>query len=344
MTYLETYHSFLKERYGEPQLEKEETDQSKGLPAPPAQKPFPEDATLIDLTEPGQLMLGRMPVAQAVRQRRSRRQYTQEPLTLDELSFLLWATQGLQKSLKNGFGLRTVPAGSARHPFESYLSIHRVTGLEPGLYRYLAGEHRLCLLCLDAELPERILSTLVGNRWVRRSAVVFVWATTPYRRAWGSSNHQHYAKDIALEAGHVCQNLYLACEAIGAGTCAIGGYFQRKMDALLGIDGDEEFTVYVAPVGKVKQGETVEWSGRIDLVTREGDTTRMRLRSQSPYNVDLFVVEFPSDDVLEYREGDYVAIRGEMVEVCSSYNGWPLVKGTGIERREDPDAGVEAVC
>jgi nitroreductase len=56
---------------------------------------------------------------------------------------------------------------------------------------------------------------------------------------------------IALDAGHVCQNLYLACEAVGVGTCAIAAYRQDLMDELLGVDGDEEFTVYLAPVGKV---------------------------------------------------------------------------------------------
>jgi nitroreductase len=57
---------------------------------------------------------------------------------------------------------------------------------------------------------------------------------------------------IAIDAGHVCQNLYLACAAIGAGTCAIGAYHQEKMDALLGVDGVDEFTIYLAPVGKIK--------------------------------------------------------------------------------------------
>jgi nitroreductase len=59
-------------------------------------------------------------------------------------------------------------------------------------------------------------------------------------------------KVIALDAGHVCQNLYLACEAIDAGTCGIGAYHQHKMDALLGVDGEDEFTIYLAPVGKVR--------------------------------------------------------------------------------------------
>ncbi len=59
-------------------------------------------------------------------------------------------------------------------------------------------------------------------------------------------------KMIALDAGHLCQNLYLASEAIGAGTCAIGAYDQDKMDAILDVDGKEEFVIYAAPVGKIK--------------------------------------------------------------------------------------------
>ena len=98
-------------------------------------------------------------------------------------------------------------------------------------------------------------------------------------------------------------------------------------------------TVYVAPVGKVKKGEAVEWSGQTDAITREGDTTRMWLKSFSGWDGDIFVVEFPLGEVSEYAEGDYVAVRGNMVGVCSSSGGWPLVRGTAIERREDPDAG-----
>jgi SagB-type dehydrogenase family enzyme len=60
-------------------------------------------------------------------------------------------------------------------------------------------------------------------------------------------------KVIAIDAGHVCQNLYLSCEAIGAGTCAIAAYDQEAMDRLLRIDGKDEFTIYIAPVGKVKK-------------------------------------------------------------------------------------------
>ena len=83
-----------------------------------------------------------------------------------------------------------------------------------------------------------------------KSAVVFIWTTIPYRSEWRYGFVAH--KMIAMEAGHVCQNLYLACEAIGAGTCAIGDYRNNQMDEAIGVDGEDEFVVYLAPVGKTK--------------------------------------------------------------------------------------------
>lgn len=226
-----------------------ETDQRKGIPPLPPEKPCPEDAALIDLPAPEDLALGEMPLAEAIRRRRSRRRFTGEPLTLDELSFLLWATQGISKVMpENAASLRTVPSGGARHPFETCLLVNRAGGLAPGLYRYLPLEHKLCLLRQEAGLVEKVDEACYGQ-YVKDSAVVFIWTVVPYRTEW------RYAflspKIIALDAGHLCQNLYLASEAIGAGTCAIGAYDQLKMDAVLEVDGEDEFAIYVAPVGKI---------------------------------------------------------------------------------------------
>jgi SagB-type dehydrogenase family enzyme len=87
------------------------------------------------------------------------------------------------------------------------------------------------------------------QNFIGKSAVVFVWAATPYRSEWRYTLVSY--KDILIEAGHICQNLYLACEAIGAGTCAIASYEQKALDELLQIDGENEITVYLSPVGKV---------------------------------------------------------------------------------------------
>jgi nitroreductase len=101
-------------------------------------------------------------------------------------------------------------------------------------------------LSAGTALVEKIADTFM--RWVQKSAVVFVWTTIPYRMEWRYSIVAH--KMIAQESGHVCQNLYLASESIGAGACAIT-YDQTKVDGILGVDGKDEFAIYVAPVGKV---------------------------------------------------------------------------------------------
>ncbi len=253
MDSMETYRRFLKSDSWDEWRELE-TDQRKGLPSPPPQKPYPEDAALIDLVAAEDLTVGGMPLIEAIGRRRSRRRFTDQPLTLEELSFLLWATQGVSKVITSDEGravhtLRTVPSGGARHPFETYLLVNRVDGLEPGLYRYLPLDHKLYILCADPQLVEKIDDACYGQ-YVKESAVVFVWTVIPYRTEWRYSIVSH--KIIAQDSGHLCQNLYLASEAIGAGTCAIGEYDQEKMDPILGVDGKEEFAIYVAPVGRVE--------------------------------------------------------------------------------------------
>jgi SagB-type dehydrogenase family enzyme len=230
-----------------------ETDQRKGLPPPPLQKPPPRDASRIDLVAPDALTLDTPPLLEVIRRRRSRRTFSQQPLSQAELSFLLWATQGVQEVTGDGVrARRTVPSAGARHPFETYLFVYpdRVTGLGTGLYRYLPLDHALIQVSAEVGLADRVTEACrPGHRWVRNSAVLFIWTAIPYRTEWRYSVIA--PKLIALDAGHVCQNLYLASEAIGAGACAIGAYDQARLDAAIGVDGTDEFVVYVAPVGKI---------------------------------------------------------------------------------------------
>jgi SagB-type dehydrogenase family enzyme len=247
---MDTHRAFLKaDRWDE--WRESETDQRKGVTPLPPEKPCPEGAALIDLVAPEDLALGQMPLVEAIRRRRSRRRFTGAPLTLEELSFLLWATQGTSKVFEgNAASQRTVPSGGARHPFETYLFVNHVESLASGLYRYLPVEHQLILLDQRAGLVDEVSEGTYGQ-YVHDSAVVFIWTALPYRTEWRYTFLS--PKLIAQDSGHLCQNLYLACEAIGTGTCAIGAYDQRKMDAALGVDGEDEFTVYVAPVGKITE-------------------------------------------------------------------------------------------
>ncbi|SLM31382.1 conserved hypothetical protein [Desulfamplus magnetovallimortis] len=225
------------------------TDQNQQREAPPLQKPCPADVVRIDIPD-GEASLKKlcnMSVADAILKRESVRNYTSASLTLNELSALLWATQGVRKILSTCTALRSVPSAGARHAFETYLAVSRIDGLPSGLYRFLPFERKLAQLSIDSTIGHKAASACLGQRFVASSAVTFFWTVIPYRTEWRYDLAAH--KVIAIDAGHLCQNLYLACTSLGAGTCAIAAYDQDACDKLLGVDGEEEFTIYMAPVG-----------------------------------------------------------------------------------------------
>ena len=245
----EAERSFLKDHVRQ-QIDFSQTSQSQRMPAPPLQKPCLPESRRITLPDGAEALvrLGAMPIGEAIKRRESVRRYTGEQLTLEELSSLLWATQGVREVIGNTCALRTVPSAGARHAFETYLAVMRVGSLEPGLYRYLPFDGQLTQLAVDAQIGKKAALACLGQDFVAKAAVTFFWTTVPARMEWRYDRAAH--KVIALDAGHVCQNLYLACTAMGMGTCAVAAYDQDDCDELLGVDGDEEFTVYVAPVGK----------------------------------------------------------------------------------------------
>jgi len=245
---IETGRRFLRSNWEE--RSKVISDQRKGIPQPPLEKSFDSDAKLYNLVSPDKISLGNAPLKEIIEKRRSRRKFKNIPLTIEELSFLLWTTQGVKEVIKNGYAtLRTVPSAGARHPLETYLAVHNIENLPKALYRYLPIEHKLLFIKEVEDLSEKVIDACLGQRFTGECAVTFIWTAIPYRTEWRYSTVSH--KVILLDAGHVCQNLYLASEAIGCGTCAIGAYDQKKMDELIGVDGYDELTVYVAPVGKI---------------------------------------------------------------------------------------------
>jgi len=171
---------------------------------------------------------------------------------LKELSFLLYMTQGVKKVVgKVNFAtFRTVPSGGARHPFETYLVVNNVDGLKKGVYRYLALEHKLVYLFNEDNLGDKVTEAVSEQGFIAAAPVVFMWSCFPYRSEWRYHVAAH--KTILQDSGHMCQNLYLACEAIGCGTVAVGDYNQDLIDKFLKLDGEDELVVYVAPVGKVR--------------------------------------------------------------------------------------------
>jgi len=226
------------------------SDQQKGLSRGELQKPYPQGMPPVDLPPPESAAVRTSNVTDSIKDRASRRKFSPEPLSLDELSYLLWATQGIKKLVGGGrASIRTVPSGGAMHAFETYLAVNRVEGLKPGLYRYQPVDHKLAFLFAIEGQAKKLTAAALGQGFVGDCGATFIWSAVPYRCEWRYTTEA--AKLILLDAGHVCQNLYLACEALGLGTCAIGAYDQKKFDALCHLDGVDEMVVYLAPVGRV---------------------------------------------------------------------------------------------
>ncbi|UCD96546.1 MAG: SagB/ThcOx family dehydrogenase [Candidatus Bathyarchaeota archaeon] len=224
-----------------------ESDQHRGVPSPPLQLDYDKTKSLIDLPPPEEVQLDPTPLLKAIGDRRSVRRYSAQPLTLEELSLLLWCTQGV-KEVMDSVTLRTVPSAGARHALETYLLINRVQGLNPGLYRFLAIEHKLVEVNLDPQLADEVTRACLNQQFVKTCAVTFIWTAIPYRMVWryGERGYRY----LHIDVGHACQNLYLAAETMEAGVCAIGAFDDEALNRTLGIDGKEQWTIYLATVGK----------------------------------------------------------------------------------------------
>ena len=227
-----------------------ETDQQKDMPQPPLEKPYDVNGEIIDLPKVDKSIITKDNIFQCILDRQSHRNYLNEAMTLEELSYLLMMTQGIKEIKGNNYvGLRAVPSAGGRHPFETYLVVLNVKGLKKGIYRYLPLEHKLLFVKEEEALDEKIVEALNKQKFAGNAAVTFTWACIPYRTEWRYADRTY--KIALLDAGHIGQALYLACETIGLGTCAIASYNQKKIDDLIHVDGEDEFAVYISPVGRV---------------------------------------------------------------------------------------------
>ena len=217
-----------------------QSDREKGIPAPPATKSSPPDARRIALPKPAARSVDFKSLLES---RRSVREFSKDPLALADLAFLLWAAQGMVDT-----HFRTAPSGGGRYPLETYISAANVAGLEPGIYRYEPATHSLVVIDENPKSPEKLLAACYGERTADGAAAMLVWTATPYRTEWKYAFTAH--RMIAMEAGHACQNALLAATALGLGACPLLSYHQSAIDKWLGVDGRDEFVIYLAAIGQ----------------------------------------------------------------------------------------------
>jgi len=222
--------------------------QSQGLPQPPLELDYDSSKLTIDLPKPQELIIKDLSLREAIESRESIRKYSDQSLTLSELSWLLWCTQGVKEVMGTRATLRTVPSAGARHAFETYLLVNNVDGLQQGLYRFIAIEHKLVLENQDEMIADKITMAALDQAQVRKCNVTFLFVAVVERMKWryGVRGYRY----LHLDAGHVGQNLYLAAENIGCGVCAIAAFDDEKMNRFLNLDGEEKFMIYLLSVGK----------------------------------------------------------------------------------------------
>ncbi|NHJ13193.1 MAG: SagB/ThcOx family dehydrogenase [Candidatus Thorarchaeota archaeon] len=180
-----------------------------------------------------------------IRTRRSVRAYKNEDISLEHLSQMLWATQGIT-ARAHDYELRASPSAGALYPIETYLCINRVAGLDPGLYHYDVRTHALDVI-KKGDYGDSVMKGALDQMIAKRAAVVFIWSAIINRSRW--KYLQRAYRYVFLDAGHIAQNLALAAQALGLGSCQIGAIYDDELNSLLGLDGIEESVIYLGSVG-----------------------------------------------------------------------------------------------
>jgi SagB-type dehydrogenase family enzyme len=203
------------------------------------------DVERISLPRPGDA--GGLLTEDAIKRRRSIRDYSRESMTLDEVSRVLFFTGGITAE-RWGHKLRAAPSAGALYPIEIYPIVHRVTGLRAGLYHYGVRDHTLSIL-KSGNLSGQIVRHGLMQEFLGQANLVFVFTAIFQRLRWKYQERTY--RYALLEAGHLGQNLYLVATSMGMGACAVGAFLDDGLNGLLGVDGQREAAIYMLAVGKV---------------------------------------------------------------------------------------------
>lgn len=207
---------------------------------PPAPTPTPAPVTTVQLPEPR--LKSKVSLEEALLKRRSIREYANLPLTLEDVSQLLWAAQGITTE----WGGRTAPSAGALYPLEVYLAVGNIENLAAGVYKYKPERHELVKV-RDDDVRGELAEAALGQNWVREAAIDIVIAAV-YERTTKKYGDRG-VKYTHMEAGHAAQNIYLQAAALDLGTVTIGAFYDDRVKDILGMPKNES-PLYVIPVGR----------------------------------------------------------------------------------------------
>lgn len=184
-----------------------------------------------------------------INNRKSIRDFSDKPLNLEQLSYLLWSCAGIQRTEHN-ITYRTAPSAGALYPIETYVVVNKTEYLDNGVYHYAIQNHELELIKTGSfGIP--IANAALGQIMCAKSSVTFVFTAIFSRSKW--KYKQRAYRYIYLDAGHIAENLGLAVSALNLGGCHIAAIFDDEINKILEIDGIEESAIYLMPVGNLKE-------------------------------------------------------------------------------------------
>ncbi len=193
-------------------------------------------------------------VEEALSKRRSIRDYSGENLTLDEVSQLLWAAQGITAP----WGGRTAPSAGALYPLELYVVVGDVEGIDKGVYKYSREEHELEKV-KEGDIRAELADAAGGQECVRDAAIDIVFTAvyerttskykTPVYEERTGASYLRGIRYVHMEAGHAAQNVYLQAVSLDLGTVVIGAFMDDRVKELVNA-GEQENPLYIMPVGR----------------------------------------------------------------------------------------------
>ena len=220
------------------------------VPEPPPELPVPKGTKPIKLPNPNRIRIPDMPVREALESWEPVGFFSRSSLTMKELSYLLWCTQGERKLEGSLTNIRNVPSSGERHPIDTYFMVGEIEDLPTGIYRYLPGTHRIMAIREDSDLPFSMGTASMNFKVITRAAVTFLWAASPYRSVWALGNRGY--RSIFIEAGHICQALIMASACIGCRVHPIDLFRDQMMAQLAGLDPESQWPLYIAAVGRIE--------------------------------------------------------------------------------------------
>jgi len=226
-----------------------ETSYLTSEPEPAAlNEPMAPGPVLTDSVTPLEIPQIDSELSRLIAARRSKRDFSDAPMTMDQLQKILWLSQGVTAELGRA-KLRAVASAGNLHPFNTYLMVSKVDGIEKGLYLYRSESNDLVLI-KKGDFAGELEDACFGQKLISKSQITCIQTAVTARTTTKYRGRGY--RYLFLDAGHIGAQLQLICEDIGLGSCNVGAYWDSAVSKFLEIKSEFEIPVYMTAIGKPK--------------------------------------------------------------------------------------------